>query len=438
MGDAVILLVGHRHVSRNYPDNVYPFRQNSHVLYYCGIDRTDCALVMAPGGDILFGPPEDIDDVVWHGPHETLEESAARASIADVRDIAGLSEWIGGSDGVRYLAPFRSNVAEWFARMRGCTLDAMRSGQCVELAAAINAQRSVKSAEEIAEIEEALEVTRDMHLASYRATRPGVSEADVAAAVQQVALAKDRAQSYNPIITVRGEVLHNNHYHNTLESGQLLLNDSGAESRLGYASDITRTCPVDGRYTDRQRAVYDVVLDSQLAAIDVIKEGVPYRDVHLTSARVIAEGLTSLGLMKGDPAEAVSAGAHALFFPHGVGHMIGLDVHDMEDLGDVVGYGPELTRADQFGLNFLRLARPLVAGNVVTVEPGVYFIPALIDRWRADGTGAAFIDYDKVEDYKDFGGIRIEDDVLCTESGSRVLGPGIPKVADEVEAIMAG
>ena len=209
-------------------------------------------------------------------------------------------------------------------------------------------------------------------------------------------------------------------------------------SRLGYASDITRTCPVDGRYTDRQRAVYDVVLDSQLAAIDVIKEGVPYRDVHLTSARVIAEGLTSLGLMKGDPAEAVSAGAHALFFPHGVGHMIGLDVHDMEDLGDVVGYGPELTRADQFGLNFLRLARPLVAGNVVTVEPGVYFIPALIDRWRADGTGAAFIDYDKVEDYKDFGGIRIEDDVLCTESGSRVLGPGIPKVADEVEAIMAG
>lgn len=437
-GSAPILLIGHRHVSRNYPDNTYPFRQNSHVLYYCGIDRPDCALVLDQGGDVLYGPPEDIDDVVWHGPHETLEESAARAGITDVRDIAGLGEWLCGADTARYLAPFRSNVAEWMAGMKGCSLDALRAGQCDELAAAIAAQRSVKSDEEVAEIEEALGVTHDMHVASYRATRPGATEADVAAAVQHVALAKDRAQSYNPIITVRGEVLHNNHYHNTLESGQLLLNDSGAESRLGYASDITRTCPVDGRYSDRQRAIYDVVLKSQLDAIDAIKPGVPYKDVHLTSARVIAEGLTEIGLMKGDPEAAVAVGAHALFFPHGVGHMIGLDVHDMEDLGDVVGYGPALRRDDQFGLNFLRLARPLEAGFVVTVEPGIYFIPALIDRWRADARHGDFIDYERVETYKDFGGIRIEDDVLCTDTGSRVLGPGIPKTADEVEAVMAG
>lgn len=438
MSDATVVLIGHRMVPRNYPHNTYPFRQNSHVLYYCGISRPDVALVMGPDGDVLFGPPGDIDDVVWHGPHETLEEVAAKAGISDVRDVAGLSEWLRAANDVRYIRPYQDNVINWMADLWGKASAEISAGQCGELAAKICAQRSVKTDEEIAEIEEALSVTRAMHLASYRATRPGVKESDVAAAVQQVALSADRAQSYNPIITVRGEVLHNNDYHNTLEAGQLMLNDSGAESPCWYASDITRCCPVDGRFTDRQRAIYDVVLQSQLAAIDAFAPGVSYEDVHLTSARVIAEGLTALGLMRGDPAEAVAQGAHALFFPHGVGHMLGLDVHDMEDLGDVVGYEPGVARSTQFGLNFLRLAKPLEAGFVVTVEPGVYFIPALIDRWRADNKLADFIDYDTVETYKGFGGVRIEDDVFCTASGPRVLGPPIPKEASEVEVAMVG
>ena len=438
MGDATLLLIGHRMVPRNYPHNTYPFRQNSHVLYYCGISRPDVALVMGPEGDALFGPPEDIDDVVWHGPHETLEEAAAKAGISDVRDIGGLAEWLRGAQDVRYIRPYQDNVINWLADLWGKGSAEVSAGQCGALAANICAQRSIKTDEEIAEIEEALSVTLTMHLASYRATRPGVKESYVAAAVQQVALSADRAQSYNPIITVRGEVLHNNDYHNTLEAGQLMLNDSGAESRDWYASDITRCCPVDGTFTERQRAVYDVVLQSQLAAIAAFAPGAPYKDVHLTSARVIAEGLTELGLMRGDPAEAVAEGAHALFFPHGVGHMLGLDVHDMEDLGDVVGYEPGVARSSQFGLNFLRLAKPLEAGFVVTVEPGIYFIPALIDRWRADNRLVDFIDYDVVETYKGFGGIRIEDDVLCTPSGPRVLGPPIPKEASEVESAMVG
>ena len=438
MGDAPVLLLGHHLVPRNYPDNAYPFRQNSHVLYYCGISRPDVALVMTDEGDMVFGPPEDIDDVVWHGPQETLEEAAAKAGITDVRDIAGLGEWVQGAPEARYLAPYQANVLEWMAGLSGRAASQVAAGQCPELAAAIYGQRAVKSDEEVAEIEEALSVTREMHLASYRATRAGARESDVVAAVLKVAQAEGRAQSYNPIITVRGEVLHNHDHHNVLEDGQILLNDSGAESRAWYASDITRCCPVSGRWSERQRQIYDVVLRSQLEAIDLFAPGVFYREVHLKSASVIAEGLTELGLMKGDPAEAVAAGAHALFFPHGVGHMLGLDVHDMEDLGDVVGYEPGVARSDQFGLNFLRLSRPLEAGFVVTVEPGIYFIPALMDRWRADARHCDFIDYDAVETYRGFGGIRIEDDVLCTADGPRVLGPEIPKEAADVEAVMAG
>lgn len=438
MGNATVLLCGHQAVPRNYPANVFPFRQNSHVLYYCGVSRADVALVLTAGEEILFGPPEHIDDVVWHGPHETLDQAAAKAGIGTVRDIADLGDWLTSAGGdLSYLPPYQTNVLNWLSTLLRKPPADVAGGGSEPLARAICDQRSRKTDDEIAEIEDALAVTHDMHVASMRATRPGVRESEVAAVVQQVALAHDRAQSYNPIITVRGEVLHNNHYGNLLGAGQLLLNDSGAESPMFYASDITRTCPVNGTYDERQRAIYDVVLKSQLDAIAAIKPGVLYRDVHLVSAHVIAAGLISLGVMRGDPDAAVAAGAHALFFPHGVGHMLGLDVHDMEDLGDVVGYAPGEARSDQFGLSYLRLARPLESGNVVTVEPGIYFIPALIDRWRAEDQHADFIDYDAAESYKDFGGVRIEDDVLCTDSGSRVLGPVIPKTADEIEAVMA-
>jgi len=231
-------------------------------------------------------------------------------------------------------------------------------------------------------------------------------------------------------------VLHNQSYGNRLEAGQLVLNDSGAESPLHYASDITRTFPVGGRFNSAQTDVYEIVLRAQLSAISRIKPGIPYRDVHLHASRVVAEGLSSMGLMRGNPDDAVSAGAHALFFPHGVGHMLGLDVHDMEDLGDLVGYPKGEKRSLQFGLNFLRLSRPLEAGFVLTVEPGIYFIPALIDRWREERAHIDFINYDRLPPFLKFGGIRIEDDVLVTADGARVLGPAIPKTIAEVEATM--
>jgi Xaa-Pro aminopeptidase len=272
-----------------------------------------------------------------------------------------------------------------------------------------------------------------MHKESFRHTRPGIIEAEIAAVIQRVALAEGREQSYNPIVTVHGEVLHNHDHHHELRAGQLLLNDSGAESALYYASDITRTAPVSGKFTPKQKAIYEVVLEAQLRAIAKVQPGVTNKDIHLEASRAIAEGLIDLGLMRGNAEDAVTAGAHALFFPHGIGHMLGLDVHDMEDLGDLVGYGEGKVRDTQFGLNFLRLARPLEEGFVITIEPGIYFIGALMDRFFADGQYTQFLNADAFDGYRDFGGIRIEDDVLCTTTGSRVLVPQFPKTVEEVE-----
>ena len=307
----------------------------------------------------------------------------------------------------------------------------------IELVRAVVAQRSIKAEDEIAEIEDALGVTALMYRATMRAAGPGLIEAQVAAAHQVEAIASGRQQAFSPIVTVRGEVLHNTSQANTLEDGQLLLVDSGAESPGFYASDITRTMPVSGRFSQQQREVYEVVLAANMAAIGAAGPGTSNRDLHLLAARTIASGLKDIGLMQGDVDAAVEAGAHALFFVHGLGHMMGLDVHDMEDLGDAVGYEVGEERSTQFGLAYLRLARKLEPGFVFTIEPGIYFIPALIDRWREDGMHRDFINYDRLEAYRSFGGIRIEDDVLITDSGSRVLGPPIPKTVDEVEAAMA-
>lgn len=438
-GEGVLVFPSACPAPRNYRDNVYPFRQNSHLLYLTGLQQPNLVLVVTASGDHLYGPPADLDDVVWHGPHATLNEQAAGAGIDDVRDVAALPDALRvvSEDGgrVRYLPPFDGDVLLWLCRLLGEPVEVVRRGACGELAERICRLREVKSDEEIAEIESALAVTADMHVLAMRMANAGTHEAEIAASVRQVGLALGREQAYNPIISVRGEVLHNEHYTNELFDGQLLLNDSGAESPLGYASDITRTTPVGRRFSAEQRAVYETVLRAQESAIEAAKPGVEYRDLHLLASKTIVEGLTEIGLMKGDPAAAVAAGAHALFFPHGLGHQLGLDVHDMEDLGDTVGYGQDRGRSDQFGLNFLRLSRPLEAGWVFTVEPGVYFIPALMDRWAEEKRHADFIAYDRLDAWRSFGGIRIEDDVLCTDTGSRVLGPGIPKRVEDIEAL---
>jgi Xaa-Pro aminopeptidase len=308
----------------------------------------------------------------------------------------------------------------------------------VELIKAVVAQRSTKSEGEIAEMEKALAVTHKMYTAAMTSTRPGLYESDIVAAVEGIAQAHGLQTSFPTILSMNVHVFHNPYHHNKLQKGRLLVIDSGATSALGYASDITRTIPVSGVYAPKQREIYEVVLKGQLQAIAMMKPGIKFRDVHLTTARTMAAGLKELGLMKGDVEEAVAAGAHALFFPHGLGHMIGLDVHDMEGLGEnYVGYDETVSRSSQFGLAYLRMARELRPGFVLTVEPGIYFIPALIDKWKGEKRLAAFIDYTRVEDYRDFSGVRIEDNVLITKDGSRVLGRPIPKKVRDVERTMA-
>ena len=270
-----------------------------------------------------------------------------------------------------------------------------------------------------------------------RQTGDGISEQKIVGKIEGYALENGRRLAYPIIFTVHGEILHNNNYINTMRSGQLALNDSGAESPLHYASDVTRTFPVNGKFTDIQKDIYNIVWNMQDSAFNYCKPGNSYKDAHLTASRIAVEGLTNMGIMRGNPDDAVAAGAHALFFPHGLGHMLGLDVHDMEGLGeDLVGYDDASNRSDQFGLAYLRLSKNLEPGFVLTVEPGIYFIPHLIDQSKNSAKHKEFINYDAIEPFKDFGGVRIEDNIAITNEGYRSLGPHIPKTINEIEALM--
>ena len=441
VGEGAILLLGNPEAPRNYAANTYPFRQDSNFLYYTGINLPDKALLLTPdAGEILFGAPVTMDDIIWMGPQTGLDALAEEAGIAGTEDQARLAEALGElvAKGVHvhYLPPYRAERATALSRLLGLAPAHVPDGVSTQLVQAVVGQRSLKSDEEIAEIENALTVTGAMYQIALQSIRAGAPEAVVAGLMQAVALSLSRQQAFEPIVSIHGEVLHNTFYGNVLANGHLLLIDSGAESPRGYASDITRTYPVSGQFNARQREIYEVVLRAQQAVIETASPRVTNRDLHFVAARTIAAGLKEIGLMRGDTDEAVQAGAHALFFPHGIGHMLGLDVHDMEDLGDAVGYGPGDERSPQFGLSFLRLARGLQPGFVITVEPGVYFIPPLMDHWRSEKRHEAFIDYARLVEYRNFGGIRIEDDLLITESGARVLGPHIPKTVKDIEETM--
>ncbi len=436
----VILWLGHVPQPRNYAAETYPFRQNSHFLYYTGISEPDLAVLTYPekDRDILFSRPVTMDEIVWSGPGRTRAEVAREAGIETVEDLDTLGSHLARARNeglkIHYLPPYQASTVLRLGELLGTQPDAVRAGVSKDLVGAVVRQRLIKEEAEIAEIEDALRVTDRMHRAAMAAARPERYEYEIAGEMQSVALAAGREQAFTPIVTIHGEVLHNHSYDHVLADGQMLLNDSGVESRRFYASDITRTFPVSGRFTAVQAEVYETVLRAQLAAIKMIEPGIPYVDVHTHASRIIADGMHQMGLMKSSTEDAVSAGAHALFFPHGLGHMLGLDVHDMEDLGDIVGYPNGQERSKQFGRNFLRLVRCLEPGHVLTVEPGIYFIPALIDKWEGERRHTDFICYDKLKSFRHFGGIRIEDNVAVTASGVRVLGSGIPKSVKEVEA----
>jgi Xaa-Pro aminopeptidase len=442
LGSGVVLLLGNSEAPMNYADNQYPFRQDGSFRYFLGLNRPDLAALIDVDArqTTVYGDELTIDDIIWMGPQPTIAEQAARAGVTCTAPRSSLGEALCKAAGqgrtVHHLPQYRGDNLLAIERLLGVRAADVNASASVALAKAVIAQRSVKSVEEVLEIEQALEITREMHLLAMHLARPGVYEREVAGAMEGLALEKGGRLAFPVIFSVRGETLHNHFHGNKMDAGQLAVNDSGAESATGYAGDITRTIPIGGRFVGAQRDLYQAVLHAQVRAIDAIRPGVPYRDVHLQAARDMVVALTALGCMRGDPDDAVAAGAHALFFPHGLGHMLGLDVHDMESLGEHhVGYDDTVERSTQFGLKSLRLAKALQPGYVLTVEPGLYFIPTLIDRWQAEGRHASFVNYAALGRFRHAGGIRIEDNVVVTEAGGRVLGTPIPKQVDEVEAL---
>jgi len=441
VGNGLILFLGNKESSMNYAANTYPFRQDSNFLYYFGHDVPDLAAILdtQSGEQILYGIDMGVEDIIWMGYQEKLSEKAKRTGINLVRPmekLAGdLCKAMAKNRKIHYLPPYREERKAQLAYILGIDFSKGEDSCSEDLIRSIVAQRSVKDDEEINEIESTMNlVTKPMYLNAMKIAKPGIYEHEISGMMEGMALQQGYAMAYPVICSVNGEILHNHSHVNKMKEGQLLIVDAGAESRMHYATDITRTIPVGGKLTSRQLDIYNLVLKAETESISRIKPGTPYRDIHMHAATIIAEGLKTLGLLKGNVGELVSVGAHALFFPHGIGHMLGLDVHDMEDLGEkYVGYDADFNRSDQFGLAYLRLARRLESGFVLTVEPGIYFIPPLIEKWEAERKLTDFIRYEELKSWLDFGGIRIEDNVLVTATGHRILGSPIPKAVDELE-----
>jgi len=439
----IILFPANQVLPRNYAANSLPFRQDSTFLYYTGINVPDLFLVIDCQSDvtILAGHEPTIEDAIWSGPQKSLNVIAESSGIEQVLPVGRLKDKINNyqAEGrkIHYLPPYTSGRNNFLSELLNIPQQSIIGEASEELIRAVIDQRSVKSDSEITEIESALDlVTGPMHRTAMKMAIEGNYEYQVVAEMYKLAKANDLEFAFPVICSVHGEVLHNESHRNKLQKGQLLVVDAGVESMNHYASDITRTTPVGGRFSAQQREIYEIVLNTQENAIKRLQPGIRYLDVHSEAARDITRGLKMLGLMRGDINGAVDAGAHALFFPHGLGHMLGLDVHDMEDLGENrVGYDEHTSRSKQFGTAYLRLAKALQPGYVVTVEPGIYFVPALIEQWREQKKHTEFINYPALKKYMQFGGIRIEDNVAITGSGCNLLGNPIVKTSDEIEAL---
>ena len=442
VGSGIILLLGNDESPMNYPDNQYPFRQDSSFLYFFGLDFPGLAAIIDVDQDkeVVFGNDLTVDDIIWMGPQPSLRAKCQKTGISETAALdrlhGTLKKIAGQNREIHFLPPYRAQSTLKIAELLEIAPAQVHDCVSEPLIKAVVAQRSIKTEDEIAEIEAALDISYEMQTLAMKMSRPGMYEREIVGAMEGLVLSRGCRLAFPTIFSVHGETLHNHYYGNIMKEGDIAVNDSGAESALHYSSDITRTIPVSGKFTDRQKEIYTIVLNAEEKAIEAVKPGVEFRNVHNLAYKILASGLKDLGLMKGNIEEAVGAGAVTLFFQCGVGHMIGLDTHDMEDIGeDYVGYTDTIKRNPEFGWRSLRLGRELEAGFVITVEPGIYFIPELFDRWKAEQKCAQYINYDAVEKYRDFGGVRIEDDVLVTENGYRILGKKIPKTIDEVEAM---
>lgn len=425
-----LLIMGNNEAPMNYVANAYRFRQDSNFLYYFGINLPGLAGLIDGNKTLIFGHELTLDDIIWEGPVEPLSSLAEKVGVTEIHPLEDLPKFL-RKDEVHYLPPYRGDRTLFLKETLG-----LAQGPSVALIKAVVAQRAIKSAEEIVEMTKAVDISGAMHVAAMQACKPGMQEYQVVAEILKTLKSQNAELAYPIILSVNGQTLHNHYHGNEMKAGQLMLNDSGAETEMYYAGDITRTYPVSGKFSAEQKAIYEIVLKMEEDSIAAMKPGVSYRDIHVQANRILIDGLKSLGLLQGDTETMVQEGVGGMFMPHGLGHAIGLDVHDMEDLGEeYVGYRDGLTRSTQLGLKSLRFAKELEEGNVLTVEPGCYFIPELIARYKQENRFAAFVNYAKVETFLNFGGVRIEDNVLVTQTGQEILGKRIPKTVEEIENI---
>jgi len=440
LGSGLVIFLGNPDMPANYADNTLPFRQDSSFLYFWGLDSPDlgATIDVEERRETIYGHDFTVDEIVWRGPQPKLGDRAAAVGVKNALPQEALAEQVGRALQAKrpihilpQYVPRNALLLEWLLGIRATAINQYVS---VTFIRAVVEQRATKSAQELREIEQALDVTAEMHLLAMHRAQPGVYEREVAGAMHGLVVSNGVQLAFPIIFSIHGETLHNHEHGNLMQAGQMAVNDSGAESEGHYAADITRTIPIGGCFQGVQRDLYQAVMRAQKKAIEAIRPGVPFKAVHLLACRSLAGDLKDLGLMRGDLDAAVEAGAHALVFQCGLGHMMGLDVHDMEGLGEqYVGYDETVQRSPQFGLKSLRMARALQPGFVMTVEPGLYFIPQLIDLWAAEKRFEEFIDYEAVQRFRGAGGIRVEDDVVVTENGCRVLGRPIPSSLEDVE-----
>ncbi|MCL7986734.1 aminopeptidase P family protein [Sphingobacterium sp. lm-10] len=440
LAGGILLFPGNIENPINFEHNTYPFRQDSTFLYYFGLAVPSLVGLMDldENKEIIFGCEATIDDLVWTGPQESLSDRAARVGVLETAPFTSLVHYIeraiARNRPIHFLPPYQSVSKLLLSELLQTTPSALEPS--VSFIRAVAQQRSIKEEQEVAEIERAVSVSTEMHLLTMRLAKSGMKESELVHAIQAFAGNRDCSLAYPPIITVHGQILHNQVRSNPLKNGDMVLVDAGAETAMGYAGDLTRTFPVAATFDSQQRAMYQIVLDAITGASEMLRPGVSFKSIHLHAAKILVEGLKGLGLMKGDPEEAVQSHAHTLFFQCGLGHLMGLDVHDMEDLGEqYVGYTTDDPKDTQtFGLKSLRLGKPLEAGFVLTVEPGIYIIQDLIDHCKASNRHSDFVNYTELEKFRNFGGIRLEDNFLITPEGHQLLGPDLIKTIDDVES----
>jgi len=434
----IVLLMGNEESSMNFADNTYHFRQDSTFLYYFGLNQPSLTGIIDVDNDAdyIFGDDLSIDQIVWMGIQPTIGEQAETAGVSNSGNMRDLSVFLDSAlkqkRNIHYLPPYRPENKIQLSRFFNMNPDDVAAGSSIELIKAIVSMREIKSAEEMVEIEKAVNTSVDMHIAAMKMVAPGIRESHIAARVHEIALSSGGHLSFPVIATIHGETLHNHFHGNYLKEGQLFLLDCGAETDMGYAGDLSSTIPVSADFTIRQKEIYELTLQAHNTAVSALKPGKSFKEVYFENARVIINGLKDLDLMKGDTEVALTSGVHAMFFPCGLGHQMGLDVHDMEDLGEeYAGYDGE-AKSQQFGLKSLRLGKTLKPGMVITIEPGIYFIPTLIDLWKSENKFKDFINYEKLETYKDFGGIRNEENFLITDSSYSLIGKKKPKTIEEI------